>query len=89
MVDPFPKEEVGFTPAIPETYTDHVYPEQRMCRADASPMCIYIPNRIITLKIIRACIDVKTPEELWFNKVEEPEAPAKGKKEKKHEHKHT
>ena len=70
MWDPFPKEDVGFTPKIPEAFTDHVYPEQRMNMADASPMCIYIPNRIITFKIIRACIDVKTPEDLWFNKVE-------------------
>lgn len=27
MWDPFPKEDVGFTPIIPEAFTDHVYPE--------------------------------------------------------------
>ena len=83
MWDPFPKEDVGFQPKIPEQFTDHVYPEERMSRADASPMCIYIPNRIITFKIIRACIDVKTPEDLWFNKKDEPETPPSGKKIKK------
>lgn len=63
-----------------------------MNRPDASPMCIYIPNRIITFKIIRACIDVKTPEELWFNKIEvvpeETAATKKDKKENKKNEKH-
>jgi hypothetical protein len=60
-----------------------------MCIGDASPMCIYIPNRLITLKIIRACIDVKIPDDLWFNKivVEEPEEKGKKKKKKKSEEK--
>ena len=70
MVNPFPNEDLGLCPPIPETFKDNVYPEERMCRADASPMCIYIPNRIMLFKIIRACIDAKTPEDLWFNKIE-------------------
>ena len=84
MVNPFPKEDLGECPKIPETFTDNVYPEERMCRADASPMCIYIPNRIMLFKIIRACIDAKTPEELWFNHNDEPEEETKKKKGKKH-----
>lgn len=59
MTDPFPAEDVGFHPPIPETYTDYVYPEARMNDPEASPMCIYVPNRIITLKLMRACIDVR------------------------------
>ena len=86
MADPFPKEDVGFHAHIPEAYSDHVYPEQRMCAGDGSPMCIYIPSDIITLKLIRACMGVKTPEELWFNKVEE-EPEEKEKKKKKPDHK--
>lgn len=87
MIDPFPQEDVGFSPIIPELFSDHVYPEQRMCHADASPMCVYIPNRILTLKIIRACIDVKNPNDLWFNqKIEEDDGgKKKSPKGKKHD----
>ena len=51
---------------IPEKVTDMVYSESRMKDPECSPLCVYIPNRQIMFKLIRACIGVHTASELWF-----------------------
>ena len=51
---------------IPEKVTDMVYSESRMKHPECSPMCVYIPNRQIMFKLIRACTGVRTVGELWF-----------------------
>ena len=45
---------------------DWVYPEFRYVNGNA-PHSIYIPRKEIMLKIMRACIGVKKPEDLWIN----------------------
>ena len=70
MVDPFPKEDNLFTPTLPETYVDSVYPAGRMADKDVSPMCIYIPSDLIMFKMIRACIDIEDVSKLWFSNIE-------------------
>jgi hypothetical protein len=51
---------------MPTKPDDWVYGPSRYEKGN-SPVCIYIPAPEIMLKIMRACIDVKDPSELWFN----------------------
>jgi hypothetical protein len=51
---------------LPNSIDDWVYPESRLVKG-LSPYAIYIPNKEIMLKMMRACIQVKSPEDLWFN----------------------
>ena len=39
----------------------------------SSPICLFLPRKEILLKLIRACIDVKDQNELWFNRIPIPE----------------
>ena len=36
-----------------------------------SPQCLYIPNKDVMFKLMRACINVQNPEFLWFKNGEE------------------
>ena len=37
----------------------------------------YIPRKDIMIKLMRGCLDVKTKEELWVNKIEKIVEPVK------------
>ena len=72
--DPFPEdakvggtsEEIG-SDITADTKFDHwTYPESRFVEG-FGPYCIYIPRQELMLKIMRACINVKVPEDLWIN----------------------
>lgn len=43
-----------------------VYKQSRY-KPDMSPLCIYIPTRFVMFKLMRSCIDVYDPSDLWFN----------------------
>ena len=45
--------------------SDDVYNAKRYCKCH-SPMSIYIPSNEMMLKMMRACIGVKCPCDLWF-----------------------
>ena len=72
--DPFPNDDKMITGSLddgdditlPEKVDDWVYPESRYIKG-FSPYVIYIPKKEIMLKMMRACVDVKRPEDLWFN----------------------
>ena len=32
-----------------------------------SPACIYLPSKAVIFKLMRACIGVESPRDLWFN----------------------
>lgn len=44
-----------------------VYPEGKIQNPSESPSTLYFPRKEIMLKMMRACIGVKSPQELWFN----------------------
>ena len=50
----------------PKDINDLVYNENRYKDIDA-PASILIPSSTVMFKLMRACIYVKTPKELWFN----------------------
>ena len=50
----------------PKEITDWVYPNS-FYNKKRSPSCIYIPSKLIMIKIIRACIGVMNPKNLWIN----------------------
>ena len=56
----------GDNMCIPTKVDDWVYPESRYVEG-LSPFVIYIPKKEIMLKMMRACIEVKKPEDLWIN----------------------
>ena len=71
--DPFPDDDLNIIGsrddgedflAVPEKVEDFVYPDSRYVEGD-SPNCIYIPNKEIMFKMMRACITVKDPFALW------------------------
>ena len=51
---------------LPERPTHLVYPLNRF-RQDQSPICIYIPDKRVMLKLMRACICVTHEDQFWFN----------------------
>ena len=72
--DPFPEdakvggtsEEIGSDITNDTKFNHWVYPDSRYIEG-FSPYCIYIPRMELMLKIMRACINVKVPENLWIN----------------------
>lgn len=73
--DPFPHDDEfitgsmddGINLVVPEVPTDLVYQRSRYS-PDYSPLCIYVPKMEIMLKMMRACVEVKNPHDLWFHK---------------------
>ena len=67
FADPYPDDDkfiigsVDDAPdylVIPSKVEDKVYPDSRYVEGN-SPNCIYLPNKEIMLKLMRACIKVK------------------------------
>ena len=56
----------GHNLSLPESVDDLVYPEQRYI-AGQSPFQLYIPRLEVMVKIMRACINVEKPEDVWIN----------------------
>ena len=71
LPDPFPYEEKNIiaegrlplpdskTGVIPNVYRPHRYMKGN------SPYCVYIPNKDIMFKLMRACLKVDEVEDLW------------------------
>jgi hypothetical protein len=51
---------------IPESDEDLVYHDERY-KPGNSPNVAYFPSNLMLFKIMRACIDIEKPEDLWFN----------------------
>ena len=72
--DPFPQDtfmmgtdaDTKFIQQMEQDLWTQVYPEERI-NGYNSPQVIYIPNKAVMFKIMRACIGVKTKDELWIN----------------------
>ena len=72
--DPFPQDDEfiigslddGDNLVVPEAPLDLVYEESRYM-PEFSPLCIYVPKKEIMLKMMRACVEVKKPDNLWFH----------------------
>jgi len=78
MADPYPDDEsktilnnADLSPAdkLPEVPGDMVYGPTRYIE-NFSPYCVYIPKQEMMFKIMRACVNVKDPMDLWFNRLE-------------------
>ena len=65
MFDPYPEELPETNFAIPKTDEDLVYRGDRYVK-EYSPKVIYFPSKMCLFKIMRACIGVDDPKELWF-----------------------
>jgi hypothetical protein len=74
MPDPFPEDpnreingnnDLDEKERMPEKPNDWVYGKSRYFKA-FSPSCIYIPTNQVMLKLMRACLGVERPEDLWF-----------------------
>ena len=74
LTDPFPNEEESMNNEEDTALNNmmlvdpHVmiYPKCRIIHND-SPQPIYIPNRAMMFKLMRACIGITNPNDLWFN----------------------
>ena len=64
MNDPFGKEKEiiskKFLKKVCYNISDNVYPDSRYIEGN-SPYCLYVPNKVIMFKIMRACIAVADP----------------------------
>jgi hypothetical protein len=68
LCDPY-IQELGSGKVIrPKVADDLVYSKSRYYYEQQSPRCIYIPTRQLMLKLMRACVDVKSEADLWFNR---------------------
>ena len=63
--DPFPLETMEYF-LKPKDFSDLVYKKDRYAQ-DCSPAFVFIPSKILMLKLMRACIEVHREEDLWFN----------------------
>ena len=70
LPDPFPTEDksVRSRDTLPKKDSDgnylYVYKASRYFE-ETCPLCLYIPNRDIMFKFMRACIKVEDPMEMW------------------------
>lgn len=71
--DPFPDDDKVLIGSIDDEkfhlatqHDEWVYPEYKYSFGQC-PMLIYIPKKEIMLKMMRACIAIKRPHELWIN----------------------
>ena len=73
ITDPYPNDDLHIfgsrddgedTLPLPQNVEDFVYPDSRYTPGK-SPYCLYIPNKEIMLKMMRACIKLKNPSDLW------------------------
>ena len=76
--DPYPDDDLNIigsvddTPddlSLPNKYSDRVYPNNRY--GENSPYCIYIPCKEVMLKLMRACVKVTRPKDLWIMQLED------------------
>ena len=72
MCDPFPKDEcpiLEYTPPLDPIDIEEESLIYAPCRylENMSPTTLYIPEQSLMLKMMRACIDVRDVEDLWFN----------------------
>ena len=66
LFDPFPQEPMETSFIIPTTDEDLVYREERFVYKN-SPHTLYFPSKKVLFKIMRACIGITDPKDLWFN----------------------
>lgn len=65
--DPFPDEYSSIEPELCQMLSEDqlIYHESRYYY-DSSPMTIFIPSKLIMIKIMRACIGIDRVENLWI-----------------------
>lgn len=68
IADPFPSEDNQYesTFKVPETVDQFIYADSRLS-ASCSPICIFIPDKQVLWKMMRSCIYVTDPKDLWIN----------------------
>ena len=73
ITDPYPDDDLHIigsrddgedTLPVPDKIEDLIYPISKYIEGKG-PYCIYIPNKEMMFKMMRACIKVKNPKELW------------------------
>ena len=63
--DPFPDEHSSIDQEFLKNKEDLVYAPSRYV-AEHSPIVIYLPNKSVMVKIMRACLGVNDLDELWI-----------------------
>ena len=69
MHDPYTDEKMDTEFTIPITDNDLAYPTNAY-RENISPHVHYFPSRLLMFKMMRACINIQSSNDLWFNKLE-------------------
>ena len=64
--DPFPDEHSSLEPVFLEDKNELVYDESYY-KEEYSPRIIYLPSKLVMIKMMRACIGVDKPQNLWIN----------------------
>ena len=66
-MDPFPLQDNPYTIVgrLPTFHDDLVYPVSRFEEGN-SPHTLYLPNRDMMFKIMRACVKITDPKDLWL-----------------------
>lgn len=62
--DPFPDEHSAVDQEFLRDREELVYPASRIV-TEYSPLVIFIPNRVVLVKMMRACLGVSEQSELW------------------------
>jgi hypothetical protein len=68
LEDPFPEDDLHIKGSVDDdsfkisTSPEDLIYERSRYHVDYSPLCIYLPREELMLKLMRACLDVKTPE---------------------------
>jgi len=68
LINPFVKEEKIDRSGQPLQGPRHLVYDRCRYVKDRSPMSIYIPSKNIMFKVMRACINIKDPNKLWYVK---------------------
>ena len=66
MDDPFPHESIDFDYKIPNEPGELVY-NKKWYQDQTHVLGLYVPSRKVMWKIMRACLNVQSEHELWFN----------------------
>ena len=76
LADPFPNDEdeadresdlARNAKILEDPLQVPIYPDWKAYDPSMTPLQIFIPSKALMFKLMRSCIDVKLPQDLWIN----------------------
>ena len=65
--DPYPDEHSSIEQELIQALSDgHLVYDQKIYQYDYCPLIIFIPSKLVLVKMMRACIGVDKKENLWI-----------------------